>query len=227
MSTTVRLVDCCTPVIQELARLDVLVAAGDPQAVRQAFENAFSAMTAEGKRAGKRLDEIESAKYALVALVDERILAGEQGPVNEAWLGEPLQVKYFDEFTAGEEFYKRIDILRAETGQKAEVLEVYHLVLTLGFAGQLADRRGEEQRRVLIDGLGKDLRDAMGATVQEDDSELSTPVESGDGPRSWWRRLPLWAVPALVLAVLVVLYLVLAAYETSRLDQLVQRFAGA
>lgn len=222
-----RLIDCCTLVCQRIFELDQLIAGGDVEAIRYACEDAFNAMANEAKRAGYRLEDIEAAKYALVALIDERILST-QSPVQEVWLGDPLQMRYFDEFAAGEEFYNRLDRLRADSDAKTAVLEVYHLVLVLGFAGKLADRRGQERRQVLIDGLGKDLADTLGAVSQEDERSLlaarDTVVSS---QRALLDRIPLWSVPAAVFLLVCLVYGLLAWWREARLDQLVQTFAGS
>lgn len=231
MTTTVshdrpRLIDCCAPVLSLCFKLDRLIADHDADELTYRFEDAFASMTGEAKRVGCRLEDIEHAKYALVALVDERILAG-GGPASEVWVERPLQVKYFDEFAAGEEFYVRLDRLRQEGDQKAEVLEVYHAALALGFAGKHADRRGEERRQVLRDSLVADIAQAMGESSQEDGLHNIVAVEASSGESlPWWRRLPVWTTPAVCALLLIILIASLSACESAALDAIAQEFSS-
>ena len=38
--------------------------------------------------------------------------------IAEEWAGRPLQMEYFNDFTAGEEFYRKLEALRGSTDQK-------------------------------------------------------------------------------------------------------------
>ena len=52
------------------------------------------------------------------------------------WLSEPLQIKLFDTFNAGEEFFSNLSELRLRTTNNKDVLEIYYLCLSLGFKGK-------------------------------------------------------------------------------------------
>jgi type VI secretion system protein ImpK len=99
--------------------------------------------------------EIEDAKYALIALLDETVLSI-AGPCRDHWIGSPLQLEYFGTNVAGEEFYRRLDKLLLEAESMNEVLEVYYLCLSLGFEGKykIANRR---EREAVVENLGKTL----------------------------------------------------------------------
>jgi type IV/VI secretion system ImpK/VasF family protein len=68
-----------------------------------------------------------------VAWADETILKHSTWKHHHEWNALPLQLEYFQTRNAGEEFFERLERLRAE--QKA-VREVYYICLGLGFSGQ-------------------------------------------------------------------------------------------
>src|SRR5262249_23521135 len=76
------------------------------------------------------------AQYAGVALVDETVMSS-TWPGAEQWRREPLQVHYYDNLLAGEQFFVRLDELRS--GADDDLLEVYFLCLCAGFQGRFRD----------------------------------------------------------------------------------------
>jgi type IV/VI secretion system ImpK/VasF family protein len=91
--------------------------------------------------AGQAPDEVEEARFALVAWIDEVVsVSGWAGA--EEWMREPLQLQVFGTRQAGVEFYSRLENLRPEN---AAALEVYFDCLALGFQGSYAGRDGDRQ----------------------------------------------------------------------------------
>jgi type IV/VI secretion system ImpK/VasF family protein len=88
---------------------------------------------AAAKRQGMLDRDYQDACFAVVAWADETILKHASWKHHHEWNALPLQVEYFQTRNAGEEFFERLEQLRAE--QKA-VREVYYLCLGLGFSGQ-------------------------------------------------------------------------------------------
>jgi type VI secretion system protein ImpK len=179
--------------------------------LRGRFEDLFRDFETRALRAGVAGAHATAAKYALAALVDETILLSDL-PVKDEWLGKPLQMLYFDDFSAGEEFYNRLEQLRLHpTPETAEVLEVYHLCLAFGFKGKYGNAKGEERLKVIISGLVNDISQARGMKAN---APLSPQAEAADvlptAPAlSFLGRGPLWSVPLGVLVLVVALYLVL------------------
>ena len=67
----------------------------------------FEAFEIEAKSAGFENEKIQQAKFALVAFLDETIISSSWDQKYE-WLTEPLQLKLFNTFNAGEEFFNNI-----------------------------------------------------------------------------------------------------------------------
>lgn len=154
------------------------------------------------QNAGSSLEDAAAGKYALTALIDESIMLSEL-PAKDDWLSEPLQLRYFDEVTAGEEFYTRIDDLRA--ARKPEVLEVYWMCLAFGFKGKYGDKKGAERRRVLMDSLANEINQSRGSDPRAPLSHQATTAAAAVAELPHWPllRAPWWLTPGI--AALVVL----------------------
>lgn len=82
-------------------------------------------------------EDIDAAKYAFCAAIDEIILRS-QFDIRKAWETRPLQLRLFGDQLAGEHFFERLDQLRARGGAQLQTLEVFHMCLLLGFQGRYA-----------------------------------------------------------------------------------------
>src|SRR5262249_58006530 len=81
----------------------------------------------------ERLAPRGSARSAVAARVEEPVRTS-PGPGAERWRREPLQVHYYDNLLAGEQFFVRLDELRS--GADDDLMEVYFLCLCAGFQGR-------------------------------------------------------------------------------------------
>jgi type VI secretion system protein ImpK len=116
--------------------------------------------------------------YALVALADEIGVgqAGRAGPETAAqslpgdafWRANLLQMRFFDENIAGENFFRRLETLRRDH-RRVPVLRVYYLCLLFGFQGIYVGREASELRR-LTESVGRELAEALalGAELSPD-----------------------------------------------------------
>lgn len=101
--------------------------------LRQRVLTALDAMIGKGRAAGLNDADLAEARYALVAFIDEQILKSNWPGRNE-WMGQPLQLLLYREYTAGENFFVRMRAL-LQQGTRPLALEVYYLCLALGFRG--------------------------------------------------------------------------------------------
>jgi len=104
----------------------------------RALRSRLTSLLAESKRCAEEsgADANGDAQYAVVALIDETVMSSDWEHAEE-WGHEPLQVHYFGQFVAGEEFFHRLDVLLQGGG--SELLEVYHTCLCAGFRGMFRD----------------------------------------------------------------------------------------
>lgn len=104
----------------------------------------------EAKRKGYAHDDVRLATFAVVAFLDESILNSNQ-PVFADWPRRPLQEELFGGHNAGEVFFQCIDrvMSRPDSGQVADVLEVFAFCLLLGYRGRYSLSGMDSVRSVL------------------------------------------------------------------------------
>ena len=107
------------------------------------------------KKQGASADDIDATKYAFCAAVDETILRS-SFPIREQWARKPLQLVLFGDQLAGENFFNRLEALRARGSAHLEALEVFHMCLLLGFQGRYA-LEGTEKLNYYTSRLGEEI----------------------------------------------------------------------
>lgn len=182
ISVKTRMPDLCADVWNYAFTLRA--ATEKPEAVKGKIANLFRLLDKQARMAGAEQADVQQAKFALCAYLDEIAMAG---PLAGGWAS--LCQEYFGESNAGENFYSRLESLRhSNETRKRDLLEVYYLCLALGFQGRLGDTEGVEKRKVLMDGICRELRG-------EGAKRLSVQVASPDrlpGPQRSW---PSWLLP--------------------------------
>ena len=117
----------------------------DPEDFFERMKQALAEVASTAARRGYSTEDVQESTFAVVAFLDEVILTA-AGTSAVAWKGESLGQVLFDQRSAGEDFFKRLDKLRADRDSHnlAEILEVYYLCLLLGYEGKFAGgSRGE------------------------------------------------------------------------------------
>jgi type VI secretion system protein ImpK len=104
--------------------------------LRQHLSQLFATMHARALASGIAHEDANDAVYALMALFDE-ILVQAPWSGRVEWQRSPLQYVHFHENIAGENFFRRTDVLLGQP-HRAHVLLVYFLCLGLGFQGRYA-----------------------------------------------------------------------------------------
>jgi type VI secretion system protein ImpK len=112
------------------------------------------------ERGATRLDapaeDVYLCKYAFCATVDEAILMSGFSKAKEAWQRLPLQVQFFGEQLAGEQFFDKLETLRREGAPRVQTLEVFHMCLLLGFQGKYLIE-GSEKLAYLTSRVGDEI----------------------------------------------------------------------
>jgi len=165
----------------------------------------FERFEVNSRRHGIDNEKIRLAKFALVAFLDETIISSDWEEKDE-WLQEPLQIKLFDTFNAGEEFFINLSNLRQRTSSNKDILEIYYLCLSLGFKGKYQLQSPENIRRI-VDDLNLELHpeafrsiDALSPNGRPKQGFVQT-VKSG---------LPVWVYPAAAVALLIIFYIIMS-----------------
>ncbi|HET8870304.1 MAG TPA: type IVB secretion system protein IcmH/DotU [Aquabacterium sp.] len=132
----------------------------DADMFRERIQQFLTGFERQATRTGASADAIYACKYAFCATVDEAILMS-QFKVKEAWQRLPLQVQFFGEQLAGEQFFHKLDQLRQAGTQQVHVLEVFHMCLLLGFQGKYL-LEGSEKLNYLTARLGDEIAHMKG-----------------------------------------------------------------
>ncbi|MDB5800643.1 MAG: Type secretion system protein ImpK [Rhodocyclales bacterium] len=109
----------------------------------------------DARRNNASTDDIYAAKYAFCAAVDEAVL-GSGFSIRDAWERQPLQLMLFGEQLAGEQFFVKLEELRAHGARRVQALEVFHHCLLHGFRGKYM-LEGPEKLNYLVARVGDEV----------------------------------------------------------------------
>jgi type VI secretion system protein ImpK len=146
----------CTDLFLIIIRMREAEDLGDPASLRKLIGFYLDLFQKNCKAIGMSDDSIAEAKYAIVALMDETVLSV-PGVCRDFWISRPMQLDYFGDNIAGQEFYNKLAKLLLQPENKKDVLEVYYLCLSLGFEGKYKISSPDE-RLAIMDDLGRKLR---------------------------------------------------------------------
>jgi type VI secretion system protein ImpK len=163
----------CFIALSQLRELDGGAIA--PQAVHGRLKGFVDALRAKAREQGQSGREADDLAYAIVALADE-IAMGKPEPLRGYWMGQPLQLVFFNETLAGEGFFTRLAEIRREP-RRADTLRVYYQCLLFGFQGKYSIRGGDLELMRLIDSM----RPEVERQIEPPDS-LSPAGEPPDEP---------------------------------------------
>jgi len=161
----------------------------------------------EQRARAQRVDagDVATAKYGLSALLDEVVLNSEW-PGREQWADEPLQLRFFNNSVAGWGFFEKLEAIRGQDRPNADLLELYHLCLVLGFKGKYGVE-GLERLQALVKVLDGELERAKPSGGQDISPHWKAPEERSAAAA----RLPRWllvtCVAVLTITILVFGYL--------------------
>ncbi len=211
--------DICADLLTFIQSIRKAADPGEYDPFRGKAEALFTSMEQRAREADVPGPMIELAKFALVGFLDETILQSTWA-LRDVWAGNPLQLQFFNEFNAGEEFYNKLDGLRnTDDPKKLDVLEVYFLCLALGFKGKYADLKGMEKIKVLMEAIAKELRRARTKGVEG----LSPAWEPKDQAAGAVKEFPVWLIAVGCGAVLLVMYAILHWYLGSVTEGVVKQ----
>lgn len=164
------------------------------------IDHFFSNYDKQARNFGKAVDQIEQAKYAFCALMDE-IMLSPKVPLRDEWARMPLQLRLFGEDFAGEHFFDRLEMARNDPARNIESLEVFHTCLLLGFHGRYL-LEGPEKLNYLVHRVGQEIQRVRGSIA-----EFAPNWKLPRRFQSFMRHeFPLWAYCALLATVLAIVF---------------------
>lgn len=200
------LAESCSECLMLIQQVRLAPSIGDPQQLRARTLDVLKRFERKATDAGIDREEIQNAKFALVAFIDEAV-TGVPFADKESWLANPLQSELFGLNHAGEEFFRRLDELRQRRQESHQVLEVYYLCLVLGFKGKYLLDSPEGLRRLVEESKADIIRAKQRRHAQslsphgKPQENLGTMVRGG---------IPVWALAAGAGGIGVLAFLVLS-----------------
>jgi type VI secretion system protein ImpK len=186
---------------------------GAESVLRQRITDLLNRVEREAKDAGHDYEDIHNAIFALIAFIDETIIASNWSG-KDSWLAKPLQLEFFNRFDAGEEFFVRLEKFRQRPHTYGDVLEVYYMCMALGFKGKYMIQE-KEQLRVLIDGTYSDLAQSRGRTA---DWLAPHGRRKEEFVQFVTREVPLWVILVTAFAIGFVVYIALTFFMNGAAD---------
>ena len=136
-----------------------LLKSGQEPVDAASFSARVQQFLADFERSAKKMDipaeDVYATKYAFCAAVDETVL-NSGFSIRDAWMLQPLQLTLFGEQLAGENFFSRLEDLRAQGAPRLQSLEVFYMCLLLGFQGKYMIE-GQEKLGYLTARLGDEI----------------------------------------------------------------------
>jgi type IV/VI secretion system ImpK/VasF family protein len=133
-------------------------------------------------------EEIEEARFALVAWADEVVLRADW-PGRDQWAAERLQMQLYRTTRGGNEFFEHLARLRPD---QLAAREIYFLALALGFEGQYAGQEPARQALLahqaeILRAAGRvlDVNQARPVTPPAYELEIDLPPRGGAGVLGW------------------------------------------
>jgi type VI secretion system protein ImpK len=169
-------------------------------AFRAQVLGALQAAEQEASPKGYAPEDSRLAKFAVVAFLDETILNSQNSAFNE-WLRKPLQEELFGVHVAGQIYFDNVDrlLMRPDSPQLADLLELYLLCVLLGFRGKYGATGGAGVRTA-VDAMKEKIGRIRGP------APAIAVLPANDGMRAvgtdpWTKRLLWSAVACLLVAV--------------------------
>ena len=217
-SSAPALADLCGDLLAFALQLKRSSDPGDAEAMRLKIDEQFRALETKARQSDVPQEDVQQAKYAICAFIDEMILTSSWG-LKDSWADKPLQLAYFNDFSAGEEFYNKVDQLRG--AKRNSVLEVYYLCLALGFRGKYVDLQGMEKKKVLMDTM---LREMRGTAPAPGTGGLSPSWQPPDALPGIVKNFPAWFVAAACGLLVILLFILLSTLLGSSAERVVNTF---
>jgi type VI secretion system protein ImpK len=173
-----------------------------PDVLQRRISGLFEQMARKCRDAEIPDEDVNEARYAIAAFMDEQIFRS-PWPGRQQWMSQPLQLAYFNENTAGEGFFARMQMLQQQP-QRVYTLQIYYLCLALGFQGKFAVRGGE--------GIAA-IQDYVAAQVTRPLARtdiISPHGEPKDAGRTFIRReMPIVALSIVLFGLAIIIFFVL------------------
>lgn len=191
----------------------------DGETFRNRTRAALDEVERDAQAVGYDGADIKETHFAVVAFLDSVVLNSSE-PIRAEWERRTLQEEIFGQTDAGVVFFEKLERMRSRRDSQdlADILEVYLLVLLLGFEGRYSGGlRGEIYS--IQEKIKSRIRDMRGSTPRMSPTGLPEPTTQVlVAPAS--KPLPYLAIVLTTIALTVLLFVVAEMHLWSVTDQI-------
>lgn len=217
-TTRPRLADAGEECFMLILQLRAAAEFGSVERLRENIHRLLDHFERRAKQMNYSQEEISTAKFAIVAFMDETILAS-QWSQKEQWLSHTLGMALFNRMDSGEEFFRRLAELMKAPKNNAALLEVFYLCMALGFRGKYLVFE-QEKLGLIKDDLYKTLVLALG----KHEIVLSPHGRRREEIAEVVGGVPVWTIAMGAGAVGIVFYIVMLLLSNHQLGQVLNGF---
>jgi type VI secretion system protein ImpK len=211
-----RLADLCSDSLMLTLQLRLSQNFGDADLLRERIIGMLNRMEKYARRENFDKKEIQRAKFALVAFIDETIISSEWEQ-KEIWLANPLQLQIFNRFDAGEKFFQLLDHFRTRPYDYSQLMEIYFLCLSLGFKGKYGIR-DQAGLKLVIEDIYHDLKRVM---VKKQVTLAPHGHRRDEISEVISREIPVWVVGIGAVVVGLIFYIIMTIMSQNTADMVV------
>jgi len=198
------LVGSALPLLSLVTQLRNLASHADVPGLRNAIINEIKTFDNKAKEAGASADQVQTARYALCALLDEVVLNTPWG-CSSVWSTQGMLITFHKESWGGEKVFQVLNNIISQPGTYFNLLELFYYCLSLGFEGKY---------KVQEQGLNKlnDIRENLYRVIDRQKGEYERDLSRHwkgitDQRNALSRYLPLWVVAAVTAVILMLIFI--------------------
>lgn len=136
--------DAAAPAAEPDSSANAMAKAGqlDADLIKEKIKDFLAEFDREARKMRSNGDDIDAAKYAFCAAVDE-VIMGAGLMMSGIWQLRPLQLALFGEQLGGHNFFERLEDLRSKGGARLQALQAFHMILLMGYKGKFLHEPGD------------------------------------------------------------------------------------
>ncbi|AOM40243.1 DotU family type VI secretion system protein [Xenorhabdus hominickii] len=198
------LVSAANPLLNTIPQIRHSIVHPDPSGLRQQLINEIRRFEVACQHANLSYEVIIGARYCLCTALDEAAALTPWG-LRSVWSASGLLVTFHNETWGGEKFFQLLAKLSQNPREHLFLLELINFCLQLGFEGRYRVMdNGRSQLETVKQRLFQLIRSIRGNYPVE----LSSKIQAITMPiKSWQFSLPIWAVTAVFVFLVCLLYI--------------------
>ena len=211
------LVAAAAPALMLLGELQLVAAERDMAALARHLAETVRGFERAAAEAGVAENDARVGRYLLCETIDD-IVGGLPGIEREVWLRDGMLARFFRADEAGRGFFQALNAVLADPGSRGDLLELAHLCLALGYAGQYRVRR---EGGAMLGQVRRDVYEALRYFRPRPDAGISPQWRGlSETMLPKGRKVPLWAFAGLATGLLAGIFFLARISVTADGDRL-------